>query len=136
MPVRLTAAALLGLLLLAAVRPARAAGDPWTGPDKALHFGLSTALGAGSYGLGVALWDAPDDRWKAALFSLGITLGAGGAKELADLAGLGHPSWRDFTWDVIGAVVGLGLAFTFDVALRGWPTGDGAGAGVALGGRF
>jgi len=126
------------IVVLSLVVPpwARASDDPWTGPDKALHFGLSTALSAGSYGLGAALWDDPDDRWKAALLSLGVTLGAGGAKELADLAGLGDPSWRDFTWDVIGAVVGLGLAFTFDVALRGWPTADGAGAGVAVGGRF
>lgn len=123
-------------LVGALLRPAGAAEDSWTGTDKALHFGISTALAAGSYGLGVALWPEPDERWKAALLSTGVTLGAGGAKELADLAGLGNPSWKDFTWDVIGLAVGLGLAFTFDLALRGWAPDRGAGAGVALGGRF
>lgn len=123
-------------LLVALLRPAGAAEDAWTGTDKALHFGISTALAAGTYGFGVALWSEPDERWKAALLGAGVTLGAGGAKELADLAGLGHPSWKDFTWDVIGTVVGLGLAFTFDIAIRGWAPDEGTGAGVALGGRF
>jgi hypothetical protein len=35
------------------------------------------------------------------------------------MAGLGNPSWRDFTWDVVGTVVGLGLAWTLDMAVRG-----------------
>ena len=126
----------LAAALLAVPGRAAAAEDAWTGPDKALHFGLSTALAAGTYGLGTLAWPEPDERWKVALLGAGVTLGAGGAKELADLAGMGTPSWRDFTWDVVGMVVGVGLAFTLDVALRGFPTDGGQGAGVAVGGTF
>jgi putative lipoprotein len=88
--------------------------DPWFGPDKALHFGLSAALSAGGYALSSVWLDTRAERAIAGgTFSL--TLGAG--KELWDLSGHGDPSWRDFTWDVIGTGVGLGLAVATDALL-------------------
>jgi putative lipoprotein len=88
--------------------------DPWFGPDKALHFGLSVVLSAGGYAASSIWLDTRPERALAGgTFSL--TLGAG--KELWDLSGHGDPSWRDFTWDVIGTGVGLGLAVVGDVLL-------------------
>jgi putative lipoprotein len=105
---------MVGLLLLSA--PAAADGhDPWWGPDKALHFGVSAALGAGGYGFGALLTDT---CWERALIGAGAAIGAGGAKELADLAGLGHASWRDFTWDVVGAATGVGFGLAVDAIVR------------------
>lgn len=127
-PHRLLRAALVLLVAGALSRPVAAADDSWFGHDKAAHFGLSTVLAAGSYGVGAAVWD---ERWQATLLGLGVALGMGGAKELADLAGLGQPSWKDFTWDAVGAVVGVGVAFAFDLALRGWAPG-----GLTVSGTF
>lgn len=36
------------------------------------------------------------------------------AKELWDLSGHGSPSWKDFTWDVIGVATGLLLSWLVD----------------------
>lgn len=86
--------------------PARAApaADPWFGPDKALHASVSVvlALGVGAGWHSLALGPVAEGA-----LSAGLTLAVGGAKELLDLAGLGTPSWRDFTWDVIGTLVGV-----------------------------
>lgn len=90
--------------------------DPWFGPDKALHFGATFALSAGGYGVGVAVFE---ERWAGMALGAGIALGLGALKEGLDAAGLGHPSGKDFVWDVVGTALGLGLAVTFDAALRG-----------------
>jgi len=88
--------------------------DPWFGPDKALHFGVSVALSAGGYAASSIWLDTRTERAVAgSAFSL--TLGAG--KELWDLSGHGDPSWRDFTWDVIGTGVGVALAVAGDALL-------------------
>jgi putative lipoprotein len=88
--------------------------DPWFGPDKPLHFELSVALAAGGYAASALVLDHPWQRTIAGgAFSL--TLGAG--KELYDWTGHGDASWRDFTWDVAGTAVGLGLALLVDAAL-------------------
>jgi putative lipoprotein len=88
--------------------------DPWFGPDKALHFGVSVALSAGGYAVSSIWLDTRTERAVAGgAFSL--TLGAG--KELWDLSGHGDPSWRDFTWDVIGTGVGVALAVAGDALL-------------------
>ena len=85
--------------------------DPWFGPDKALHFGVSVALSAGGYAASSIWLDTRTERAVAgSAFSL--TLGAG--KELWDLSGHGDPSWRDFTWDVVGSAVGVALAAGID----------------------
>lgn len=90
--------------------------DPWLGRDKALHFAASAGLAAGGYTAGVMAFDA---RYEALVAGGGLALAAGTAKEVADLAGWGHASWRDFTWDVIGTALGLGLTWGLDLAIRG-----------------
>ncbi len=85
--------------------------DPWFGRDKALHFGFSVVLSAGGYAASSAFLDTRTVRALAgSAFSL--TLGAG--KELWDLSGHGDPSWRDFTWDVVGTAVGIAAAVGVD----------------------
>jgi putative lipoprotein len=85
--------------------------DPWFGPDKALHFGFSVALSAAGYAASSVFLDSRTERALAGgAFSL--TLGAG--KELWDMSGHGDPSWRDFTWDVVGSAVGVALAAGID----------------------
>ena len=112
------AAAPLAAALLLAPAAAQAAPpdpDPWFGPDKTAHFTLSTFIAAGGYGT-TAIFDDRLATRVAFGAGLGIVVGAG--KELWDLAGHGNPSWKDFTWDVIGTCVGVGIALTIDVATR------------------
>ncbi len=90
--------------------------DEWWGVDKALHFGAGFGLAAAGYGIGIVCWD---DRLAASGLGLGIGIAAAGAKESLDAAGLGSPSWKDFTWTLIGTALGIGLSVSFDAALRG-----------------
>jgi len=90
--------------------------DPWFGTDKALHFGAGLGFSALGYGIGALAFD---DRWAAVGLGTGLALAVGGAKEGLDAAGLGSPSWRDFVWVGVGAVLGVGVSVTFDAALRG-----------------
>ncbi|MEI9935661.1 MAG: hypothetical protein WDO69_00420 [Pseudomonadota bacterium] len=102
----------LALALFLASRPAAASDpDPWFGPDKALHFGVSVGLAAGGYAA-VSPWLESRAERALAGGAFSLTLGAG--KELWDLTGHGDPSWRDFTWDVLGTAVGVALAVGVD----------------------
>jgi putative lipoprotein len=104
--------ALLAAVLLLAAGPAAASDpDPWFGPDKALHFGVSAGLAAGGY---AALSPLLESRSERALGGAAFSLTLGAGKELWDLAGHGDPSWRDFTWDVLGSAVGVALALGVD----------------------
>ena len=85
--------------------------DPWFAPDKALHFSLSAGIAGVGYG-GASLFT--EDRRARLALGAGLALVAGAAKELADLAGLGHPSWRDFAWDLAGNGVGLIVSLLLD----------------------
>lgn len=85
--------------------------DPWWGPDKALHLGLSAAIAGTGYGIAAAFTESRPLRL---LIGGSAGLLAGTAKELLDLAGLGDPSWKDFTWDVIGTACGVLVAFLLD----------------------
>lgn len=119
-------------LLLVVPAPALAADDPWFGRDKWLHFGASTALAAGGYALGATIWDEPEP---ALAVGAAVALGAGIGKELLDLAGMGHPSWRDLAWDVAGTGVGLLLAWAIHSAVtpdEGRPVTVGAGRPLGL----
>src|SRR5688572_811461 len=115
----LRARSVCSILLLSAVFftcPAAHAdpADRWWGRDKALHFGVSAGLGAAGYGASSLFLERRAERAAAgAVFSL--TLGAG--KELYDLSGDGDASWKDFTWDVAGTAVGVGIALLVDLAL-------------------
>jgi putative lipoprotein len=86
-------------------------GDPWFGPDKALHFGFSVVLAAGGYAASSTWLDSRNER---ALAGGAFSLTIGASKELWDLNGHGDPSWRDFTWDVIGTAAGVALAASVD----------------------
>jgi putative lipoprotein len=93
---------------------ARAADpDPWFGQDKALHFGVSVGLAAGGYGVSAIVLN---EKWQRALAGASFSLTLGAGKELYDLSGHGDPSWKDFTWDVVGTAVGIGIALLVDTA--------------------
>lgn len=85
--------------------------DPWFGPDKAMHFGVSVGLAAGGYAASSPWLESRSER---ALVGGAFSLTLGASKELWDLAGHGDPSWRDFTWDVVGTALGLALAVGVD----------------------
>jgi putative lipoprotein len=96
---------------------ARAAeADPWFGQDKALHFAVSAGIAGAGYGATTAL---ARDRWKAFAVGGGAALAAGVLKESYDATGHGDPSWKDLGWDVIGAAVGLAVAWGIDAAVHG-----------------
>lgn len=128
------AALALVLAVTLAARPVRAADDdPWLGQDKALHFAVSAGIAAGGYAAGAALFERRD---AALLFGGGLAAAAGIAKETADLAGLGDPSWKDLAWDGIGLVTGLAVAWGLDLLIRGVPPVGPAVAAVRSGIAF
>ncbi len=90
--------------------------DPWFGKDKALHFSISAGIAGVLYAGAATQFEA---RYPPLLLAGGATLAIGAGKELYDLSGHGDPSWKDFTWDVIGTFVGLGLAWGIDLLVRG-----------------
>lgn len=117
------AAAAVGLavahLLVMPARDARADTpdpDPWFGRDKALHFGASAVIAGGAYAVAATQFEARGPRL---LVGGATAIVVGAAKEGADALGLGDPSWRDFTWDIVGAAAGLVVAWVIDVAVRG-----------------
>jgi putative lipoprotein len=116
-------------LILSLSTTARAADDPFWGPDKALHFAVAGTIAGVGYAATTA---ATDDRWKAFAIGGGAALGAGALKEGLDAAGMGDPSWKDFAWDAIGAVCGLGAAWLIDVAIQGHAPPLSASAPTAL----
>jgi putative lipoprotein len=112
-------AAVLAFAALLRAGPARAQDpDPWLGKDKLLHFGASAVIAGGAYGVGTTFIRP---RWGALVFGGGVSLAAGTTKELLDMAGLGSPSWRDFAWDVLGTITGLGIAWGIDLLVRPGP---------------
>jgi uncharacterized protein YfiM (DUF2279 family) len=93
--------------------------DPWLARDKALHFDASAGLAALGYALSAG-WIV-DARWKALAIGGGVAMAAGAGKELLDATHAfgGDPSWKDFTWDAIGTVAGLALAWGVDLLIGG-----------------
>jgi putative lipoprotein len=85
------------------------------GHDKLLHFGATSTLALVGYA-GASL--ATDDRPTRLTMSLALPLAAGIAKEMWDETGRGDASWRDLTWDVIGAASGALLATAIDWIVR------------------
>ncbi len=121
------AAIALALAVTLVSGSARAADDdPWLGTDKMLHFGVSAGIAAGGYAIGAAVLDT---RGQALLLGGGLAIAAGVAKETADLAGLGDPSWKDLAWDGIGLVTGLAVAWGLDLLIRGVSSDAGGGGG-------
>ncbi len=114
--VRAGAAAVLVGLLLSSREAAAADPDPWLAKDKALHFGISAGIAGGTYAASAAIFEA---RGHALLTAAGVTIAIGAGKEMLDLAGYGTPSWRDFAADVAGTIVGLAVAWSVDLLVRG-----------------
>jgi uncharacterized protein YfiM (DUF2279 family) len=110
---RVWLAALLGLLAQAPAARAEGGALPH---DKALHFGVSFALGGGGYALS-SPWLVP--RWQRAAVGGIAVVGAGAAKEGYDALGYGDPSAADFAWDLAGGAVGIGVALAVDCLVRG-----------------
>jgi len=110
---RRLAVALSALALLVTLAPSAHAAnpDPWLGRDKALHFGASFALASGGYGGGALLSRRTEVR---AVSGAALALSAGIAKEVYDRYADGDPSWRDLTWDVVGTVTGVVVAWLID----------------------
>jgi putative lipoprotein len=90
------------------------ADDSWWGRDKALHFGVSAAIGGAGYGLSSLVFE---DRALRVISSAGLALAAGVGKELYDASGHGTASYKDLTWDLAGTTLGVGLCFSLDWAL-------------------
>ncbi|MBN9159884.1 MAG: hypothetical protein J0I07_02880 [Myxococcales bacterium] len=114
--IRAGAAAVLFGLLLSSREAAAADPDPWLAKDKALHFGISAGIAGGTYAASAALFEA---RGHALLTAAGVTIAIGAGKEMLDLAGYGSPSWKDFAADVAGTIVGLAVAWSVDLLVRG-----------------
>jgi putative lipoprotein len=99
-------AAPVAAAVLASAGSAKA--DDWFGKDKTLHFGVSVGLAAGGYAAGTQLFET---RRSALILGGSFSIALGAGKEIYDATGHGDPSWKDFTWDLIGTAVGLGLAY-------------------------
>ena len=99
------------LILLTTSQTSAAQSDPWWGKDKAWHVSISVGLGAVGYAVLRGCDSSPTTSWIGAT-STAVTVGAG--KEMADAAGMGQPSWKDFTWDVVGSLIGATVAWGID----------------------
>ncbi|MBE2249269.1 MAG: hypothetical protein IAE78_06945 [Myxococcus sp.] len=105
-----------GLAAVSILVAAPARADSWWGADKALHVSLSAGLALGATAVSAAWIEGPLERaavGAAASFTLGVL------KEVADGLGLGAPSLRDLTWNLIGAVVGATAAWAVERWLVG-----------------
>lgn len=99
------------LAIVLALLSTPASADDWWGSDKALHLGVSVGLGAAGYSVGALLSERPIDRLAAGVLG---ALTAGVLKELADSLGLGKPSLKDLTWDLIGSMTGALVGWVVD----------------------
>ena len=104
----------IALLLATPAQAQTADTDPWFGRDNALHFGASASIAVVVYAGSSFKTDHRPTR-AAAAFT--IALGAGILKETWDLTGHGDASWRDLTWDVVGATTGVLFAYAIDWAV-------------------
>jgi putative lipoprotein len=92
-------------------RAETADADPWWGRDKALHFSASASLAVVGYA-GTSM--GTENRAARAAGGAALAVGAGVGKELWDLDGHGDASWRDLTWDLIGAATGVLFSLAID----------------------
>ena len=92
-----------------------ASADPWVGRDKLIHFAASGSLAVVGYA-GASMFT--EDRSVRIGFGAALAVGTGVAKELWDLEGQGDASWRDLSWDLIGAATGLLVSLGVDWAVH------------------
>ena len=117
-------ASLAGLLLVSLTTGLTAPGvaradsanaDPWFGRDKLIHFAAAGSLAVVGYANASMLTENRPARIGA---GAALAVGAGVAKELWDLDGHGDASWRDLSWDLIGAATGLLVSVGLDWAVH------------------
>jgi putative lipoprotein len=96
-------------------RAGAAEPDPWFGRDKLLHFSAAGSLAVIGYANASMLTESRPAR---AATGGALAVGAGVAKELWDLDGHGDASWRDLTWDVLGAATGVLVSLGVDWAVH------------------
>ena len=101
---------MIGVLLLLSTS-ARADPDPWFGTDKALHFTFSGVIAASAYSTSAVFLETPRERL---IYGASVAALAGIGKELWDVGGRGNPSFKDLTWDALGAIAGLALTWAID----------------------
>ncbi|HEY6476010.1 MAG TPA: hypothetical protein VI456_05470 [Polyangia bacterium] len=89
--------------------------DPWWGRDKLIHFSASASLAIVGYA-GTSM--GTESRPARAAAGAALAFGAGAAKELWDLEGHGDASWRDLTWDLIGATTGVLISLAVDWSIH------------------
>jgi putative lipoprotein len=89
--------------------------DPWWGRDKLLHFSASASLAIVGYA-GTSM--GTESRSARAAGGAALAVGAGVAKELWDLDGHGDASWRDLTWDLVGAATGVLVSLAVDWSIH------------------
>ena len=90
-------------------------GDAWMGPDKWLHFGVSTGISGASYGAAAFAFEEAHHR---ALLAGAVALAAGAGKELYDATGRGHASAKDMVWNALGAATGALAGYAIQRLLR------------------
>jgi len=93
------------------IRNAEIESDDWLAPDKFDHFLGSAMLSCcGTLALKVN-HNNPDD---AGYIAVSVTIGLGATKELYDMTSPSHhPSWKDLTVDIAGALLGMLVAKSF-----------------------
>lgn len=111
MPFRKCRLCIPAVSIFASLWSTTAQADEWWGPDKALHLAVSAGISASGYALAATLTERREVR---VLSGASTALVLSAAKEGYDALGYGEPSWRDFTWDVIGMGVGVALAYAVD----------------------
>ncbi|MER2563000.1 MAG: hypothetical protein ABTQ32_19900 [Myxococcaceae bacterium] len=99
------------LIALALLVSTAAWADDWWGTDKALHLSVSVGLGAAGYSVGAVITE--NEFGRVAAGALGA-VAIGVLKECADGLGLGQPSMKDLTWDLIGSITGALLGWVVD----------------------
>jgi uncharacterized protein YfiM (DUF2279 family) len=99
------------LLLVVASSPAGAEPDRWWGTDKALHFSACLMFAGDGYATASVL--SEQERYRL-LAGFGVAFAAGAAKEVYDRSSGGDASWRDLTWDVLGAATGAAISWLID----------------------
>lgn len=86
--------------------------DPWWGEDKAAHLAVSTALSAAITRHGM---NGGDSGATAQAKAVGVVLLIGAGKEAYDVRSGGTGwSWRDMSWNLLGALLGGALVRAVD----------------------
>jgi len=103
---------LIALSVLAGCATATRQNDSWAGRDKAKHFLVSGVIS----GTAAVIADKRGmDNDGAFYFAFGTTLFLGAGKEAYDLKirKTGW-SWKDLSWDALGALAGYGIVRAVD----------------------